>query len=374
MITFENKFLIKSGENSLEYLFEYLNKFKSNKKLLIIDHNIKNLKIIKDLKINFKKRVKKYKFFLYQSKHEPTYENLNLIKKKFLKNGFEIIVAIGGGSTLDFSKGLSLLLKNKGNSEKYMGFPTNLNKPIPVIAIPSTFNTGSEIVYNAVFTSKKQKKKLGINYNQNFPILAILEPKLIYTSPKKLILSSAYSVFCRAVETYTTPESNYISKNYSLFSYKLICESLEEIFIKKNNKLETYNKLQWAGINSMIALSNVGGGIGGIGAYYFSVNVDLPQSIGYGVCSSEIFKENIKINKKIYKELDKIYSIEKMLNFFDNQINRYYSFKDYRLTERDKNIFRKTYENAITLSKNYNPCNFKKKNLTDISNRILKKF
>ena len=40
-----------------------------------------------------------------------------------------------------------------------MGFPTNLNKPIPVIAIPSTFNTGSEIVYNAVFTSKKQKKK-----------------------------------------------------------------------------------------------------------------------------------------------------------------------------------------------------------------------
>ena len=85
MITLENKFLIKSGENSLEYLFEYLNKFKSNKKLLIIDHNIKNLKIIKDLKINFKKRVKKYKFFSYQSKHEPTYENLNLIKKNFKK-------------------------------------------------------------------------------------------------------------------------------------------------------------------------------------------------------------------------------------------------------------------------------------------------
>ena len=61
----------------------------------------------------------------------------------------------------------------------------------------------------------------------------------------------------------------------------------------------------------MIALSNVGGGIGGIGAYFFSVNVDLPQSIGYGVCSSEIFKENIKINKQIYKELDKIYLLGK---------------------------------------------------------------
>ena len=62
-----------------------------------------------------------------------------------------------------------------------------------------------------------------------------------------------------------------------------------------------------------------------------------------------------------------------MLNFFDNQINKYYSFKDYRLTERDKNLFRNTYENTITLSKNYNPCIFKK-NLTNILNRILKKF
>ena len=62
---------------------------------------------------------------------------------------------IGGGSTMDFAKGCALLSKNFKPAINYMGFPKKIKDPIPVITIPSTTSTGSEIIYNAVFTSKK---------------------------------------------------------------------------------------------------------------------------------------------------------------------------------------------------------------------------
>ena len=60
------------------------------------------------------------------------------------------------GSTIDFAKGIALLINNNKNPLSYRGFPENLNTPVPLIAIPSTAGTGTEIVFNAVFISKKR--------------------------------------------------------------------------------------------------------------------------------------------------------------------------------------------------------------------------
>ena len=137
----------------------------------VID-NIKNFKHIKFVEFN----------------KEPTYEMLDheikLIKK--IKK-LDCIIGIGGGSSIDFAKGIATLIKNKGSSTKLMGFPKNIQTPLPVIAVPTTTSTGSEVVFNAVFTHEKNKKKLGINSEFNYPILSLLDTRLIDKTPKNIL-------------------------------------------------------------------------------------------------------------------------------------------------------------------------------------------
>ena len=86
-------------------------------------------------------------------------------------------IAIGGGSVMDTAKGIAVLSTNIGKSIKYRGFPENIETPIPVICVPSTTGTGSEVVYNASFIDEKSKVKMGINVKSNYPKLAILDQK-----------------------------------------------------------------------------------------------------------------------------------------------------------------------------------------------------
>ena len=118
------------------------------------------------------------KILYFNEIHEPTYQHLNEVvtKLKEKNSKFDCLIAIGGGSAIDHTKGIATLRKNPGSSLKYKGFPKNLNPPIPVVAIPSTTGTGAELAYNAVFIDTKSMIKLGINTKNNYPILSILDP------------------------------------------------------------------------------------------------------------------------------------------------------------------------------------------------------
>lgn len=86
------------------------------------------------------------------------WENL---KKNFTGKTYDCLVAIGGGSVLDLTKGIAVLLTNEGEPVSFRGFPKLKNKPLPVIAIPTTAGTGSEVTYNAVFTNVQEKRSWG---------------------------------------------------------------------------------------------------------------------------------------------------------------------------------------------------------------------
>ena len=110
-----------------------------------------------------------FNIYNYDYSSEPSYELLEKKISVFKKKKFQIIIGIGGGSTIDFAKGIALLINNNKNFS-YRGFPKIFNCPCTLIAIPSTAGTGTEIVFNAVFISKKDNLKLGINYYKNYPL------------------------------------------------------------------------------------------------------------------------------------------------------------------------------------------------------------
>ena len=115
------------------------------------------------------KKKQKYPIHFFLMNPEPTYEYLDkniIFFRKKNRNIFDAIIVIGGGSTMDFAKGCAFLSKNFKSAISYMGFQIT-NNPIPVITIPSTTSTGSEIII-MLFLHQKNEYKTRINSEKTF--------------------------------------------------------------------------------------------------------------------------------------------------------------------------------------------------------------
>ena len=202
-IKFEINTNIISGK---ETLLKFLKNNQIKNTGIIIDKNLyKKSNYIRKCLIKPKTELTNL-FIFYDYKFEPSYQYLdqlmNLIKKN--KNFKKITnwIAIGGGSVMDTAKGIAMLSNNSGKSIKYRGFPENIKSPLPVICVPSTTGTGSEVVYNASFIDEISKVKMGINVKSNFPKIAILDPKVVRESPKSVLASSACDALVHALEKF----------------------------------------------------------------------------------------------------------------------------------------------------------------------------
>ena len=277
---------VKSGVGIINQLPEIIEEKGFNKIGFVIDNNLYNA--VPDLSLlieNFKNKFDYIKIHLYKEKFEPTYQYLDKVKLDFKEDEsptVDCIIGIGGGSAIDLAKGIATLVTNHESAINYRGFPTGLNMSIPVIAIPSTAGTGTELAYNAVFIDMESKTKLGINTTNNYPILSLLDPKIASTAPPSTILGSGLGALIRTFETFSTPSANSISKIFSTEAFKLIIHSLPTV-LNDTNDLEAWSKMQWGAYFSMAALSNSNSGPAGAMAYYLSTQFDVPQGLGYGI-------------------------------------------------------------------------------------------
>ena len=304
-----------SGPYSIKNVYEFLKNKGYNKIGLIIDKNLyKKSKYVRNFIRTFESKTLLKKILYFNEIHEPTYQYLNEVvtKLKEKKNHkFDCLIAIGGGSAIDHAKGIATLLKNPGSSLRYRGFPKNLNPSIPVVAIPSTTGTGAELAYNAVFTDLNSKVKLGINTKSNYPVLSILDPKVVSNSPKKVILSSSLGALIRSMDTMFNKKSSKISTIYSENSFKLLFNNLPKV-LKKRNNLEYLSNMQWGAYLSVAALLNSSCGPAATISYYFSTNHDLPQGLGYAISGIYFFERN---HEKGFHEYYKLFDlIEKKPN------------------------------------------------------------
>lgn len=368
-------FNIIDKKNSLKSLKKEIKNLGFKKPLIICDKVfIRNSYINSSIK-GLKKRYLEFS-------HEPTYQDLNKEIKEIKKvKNLDCIVGLGGGSTIDFSKGIALLYNNKGSSKNFMGFPENVKKPLPVIAVPTTTSTGSEVVFNAVFTDIKDKIKLGINSEKNYPILSILDTRLIKTAPRNIILQSAIASLLRSIEAYTSVDGNEITRLLALNSFEIFAEAFKSKIWNDN----FYKSLQWGCVFSILSLSNSSGGPCGVINYYLSVNYNISQPLAYSLTASEFIKRNIEkgylgysdlIKKKKLKRQKIIHTKQfmilliKILNKNKNSIKKAKSILklDNDFNDKIYNLFKKN--NFIFLKKN--PLNLSKNDLKKIISEIKK--
>lgn len=268
---------------------------------LVIDSGVSKNDVVKELISNLGKQYVVEKIF-ENKVSEPYYDYLDECKKEFSKSNIDCLIGIGGGSTLDLTKGIAALLTNSGKGIKYRGFGKVINPSKPIIAIPTTAGTGSEVTPFAVFTDKKENVKLGINTEYNRPKLAILDPLLTLTCPKSVVISSGMDALVHAIESYASKGATHISQTFSKEAFSLLFPGLKEVVDEMKN-VEIRSKLLLGSYIAGIALTNSGGGPTGALSYPLGVHFDVSHGLAGAVYLNRIVKFNIENGCNIYGPL-----------------------------------------------------------------------
>jgi len=114
-----------------------------------------------------------------------------------------LVVGLGGGSALDAAKAVALLAANPGSIADYEGRAKYGAAPLPVLAVPTTCGTGSEVTWVAVISHTARRFKMSVKGPEMFPAAAVVDPDLLLTLPRPLIASTGLDALTHAVEAYT---------------------------------------------------------------------------------------------------------------------------------------------------------------------------
>ena len=137
------------------------------------------------------------------------------------ENGCDFIVALGGGSPMDASKGIAAMAVNEGDLWDYIHSGSGLgrplaNRPLPIVAVTTTAGTGSETDSGGVITNEEMHEKSAILDDALFPVLAIVDPELMVSVPPKFTAYQGFDALFHSVEAYIAGTANLMSDMFAL--------------------------------------------------------------------------------------------------------------------------------------------------------------
>lgn len=294
------------GKGELLNIGEYIAESGYQKVGLVIDQAFRNDSYVHQL---IEQLAAKFAIvtYYYDLPFEPDYESLDRVKYEFKdkddnSSKVEIIVAIGGGSVIDFAKGISTLIHNHKPALSYKGFPKNIRPSIPVIAVPTTAGTASEVTFNAVFTDTGAGRKLGINTHNNFPILAVLDSNMTKNCPYAVALSSGLDALVHSFESYACKKHNYYTRVFAREAIKYLFANIEAA-LKDKESDEAREKMLFGAYLAGISLYNAGSGPAGALSYPMGVVCKVPHGIAGGFILPYLIEHNVNNGYLDYSDI-----------------------------------------------------------------------
>jgi len=152
----------------------------------------------------------------------PSIETVHRGLAAYTQAGCDGFVAVGGGSPIDAAKAIGILASNGGDLRDYFGADRVKRPTPPLIAIPTTCGTGSEVTQFAVVTDTAKKFKMGIGSPYNLPRVAVVDPNLLAKLPSRMVASTGMDALCHAVESYTSQAAQPVSDAFNLHAMELV--------------------------------------------------------------------------------------------------------------------------------------------------------
>lgn len=244
-------------------------------------------------------------------KPNPTVKNVKAGLAAFKAAGADFIVAIGGGSSMDTSKAVGIIINNPEFSDvvSLEGVANTKHKAVPMIALPTTAGTAAEVTINYVITDEENVKKMVCVDPNDIPTLAVIDPELMLSMPRGLTAATGMDALTHAIEGLITLGAWEMSDMFELKAIEMIAKWLPKA-VATPSDIEARDAMATAQYIAGMAFSNVGLGLvhgmaHPLGAYY-----DIPHGVANALLLPYVMEYNMPSAKAKYRQIAQAMGID----------------------------------------------------------------
>ncbi len=300
--TFHNPTKIIFGKNKIREIAAII-PIKYERIFIVSDNNLsKNT----DILVKLIRELDEFEIMLFDKVEEnPSFETINKGGRQASSFEADLIIGIGGGSCMDAAKGIAVTASHAEPIEKYTGSLCRIKNTLPLICIPTSSGTGSEVTPFAVFTDKKNETKVGLSHPAIFPTIALIDPELTYSMPREVIINTGLDALSHAVEAYLSMDSFEMNNQIALQCIQLVSENLMMAALKAP---EAMDNMAYASMLGGIAISHASTILPHIMGYPLTVYHNVPHGRAC-VILLPAFLEYLADNDSVKRKLDQINKI-----------------------------------------------------------------
>lgn len=300
MIKFDAKTQIVISDDIKSDIWNLLQEEGAINVVMLVDENVVKYDPLIEMK-NYLSNKAKLSTHVITSK-EPTTDMVNEFTSCLRGEKIDMFIGIGGGSIIDLTKALSVMVVNGGRVEDYHGTGKKFSSGVKKIMIPTTAGTGSEVTPGAVLINSHKKFKRSIGGKYVTPDYAVLNAEFTSSMPENIAASTGMDALGHAIESFTARNANSITRMYSREAFSLIVNNLQKALRDKQDTVARQNVLLGSCLAGYaIYNSNTGA------AHSMSYPLGIYNNIPHGIAVAHLLPTVVRINVEkgcfLYAEL-----------------------------------------------------------------------
>lgn len=296
---------IEFGIGAAGEVADHVKSYGADRTILVADPGLVSTHVVEQVTMPLEKGSVNYTIFS-DIEPEPDAKGVEAGLELALSEGCEVVVGVGGGSTLDTAKAISVMLRNEGHIRDYAGEDRIPNPGAPMIALPTTAGTGSEVTIWSVIAEKDKKTKYGVGSPYMTASLALCDPQLTVTLPPHITAFSGLDALCHALESYVNKTTQPISEALSIQAMELIARSLRTAVVAGDN-IQARSDMLLASLMAGIAFNSTRLGIAHALAMPLGANYNIPHSVITTTLLPEVMRFNLVGNLGKYIRIASIF-------------------------------------------------------------------
>jgi len=269
-----------------------------------------------------------------QADQNPTTTTIEHCVSMARPHQVDFMIGLGGGSALDTAKGCNFILTNGGRIQDYWGSGKALKPMLPLFAIPTTAGTGSECQSYALSADDKTHAKMACGDPKAAPKVAILDPELTLSQPRKVTACTGIDTITHAVESAVTKTRNALSLMYAHEAFTLSVASFPQV-LESPRDLQARGRMQLAAAFAGIAIENSMLGAAHSAANPLTAHYNVVHGVAVGIMLPHVVRFNAEnpAARRAYAELASApelacisegedYAVERLVQHLETLLNR----------------------------------------------------
>ncbi len=222
---------------------------------------------------------------------EPSVQRVDAAVAAAREFGGDLVIGLGGGSSMDTAKAAALLMRNPGPVENYIGIGLAKQRGVPSILIPTTSGTGAEITPNALYYVPAVREKRAVVSPFIIPDVAIIDPLLTLTAPSAVTAATGIDALSHAVEAYTSLNASPMTDLYALEAIRLIGQHLRTA-VANGADVAARDGMARASMYAGVAIGNAGTNI----VHALAYPLQGQHRITHGIANSLLLPYGMEFN------------------------------------------------------------------------------